>query len=75
MVSQSRTVVSKEADANSRPLGEKVTEEIKSEWARRVCCKVPVNVSQSRIVLSKEPDASTWQSGEKATVVTPSEWP
>ena len=45
-MSQSRTVLSLEPAASSRPSSEKATEVTQSEWPSRVCCKLPVTVSQ-----------------------------
>ena len=78
--SQSRTVLSSEADATSLPSGEKATALTSSKWPSSVCSAAPVAKSQSRTVLSREnmppeADATSLPSGEKATVLTPFEWP
>ena len=75
LASQSRTVLSPEADASCLPSGEKVTAQTEPEWPSSVCSSAPVAASQSRTVLSPEADASCLPSGEKATAQTESEWP
>jgi hypothetical protein len=73
--SQSRTVLSYEADATVVPSGEKATDMTESLWPLRVCLWAPMAASQSRTVLSFEADATVVPSGEKATDMTDSLWP
>jgi hypothetical protein len=65
--SQSRTVLSYDADASSLESGEKATERTRSLCPSSVCCSAPVAASQSRTALSYDADASSLESGEKAT--------
>ena len=65
--SQSRTVLSSDADASSLESGEKATDRTESRCPSSVCCSAPVAASQSRTVLSLDADASSLESGEKAT--------
>jgi hypothetical protein len=74
-VSQSRTVLSWEADATVCPSGEKITAVMESSWPSRTYFCVPEAVSQSRTVLSREADATVRPSGEKVTAVTDLSWP
>src|ERR1700719_1565174 len=71
VASQSRTVLSNEADARTFPSGENATALTERPWSS-VCFQPPVVVSQSRIVLSPEADARTFPSGEKAIALTES---
>jgi hypothetical protein len=48
-VSQSRTVLSLEPDASSRPSGEKATDRTQCEWPWRVCCRLSAAVSNPRV--------------------------
>ena len=73
--SQSRSIVSFDADATSWPSGEKATALTEYEWPSSVLRQNPVPASQSRSVLSDEADATSWPSGEKTTAPTPPEWP
>ncbi len=70
--SQSRTVLSSDADATSLPSGEKATDVDRTrEWPSSVCTeRRPVAASQSRTVLSSDADATSLPSGEKATELT-----
>ena len=73
--SQSRTVLSFEADASVLPSGEKAMAVTEPLWPVSVCWWAPVAGLQSRTVLSSEADASVLPSGEKATAVTQPLWP
>src|ERR1700735_1415875 len=75
VASQSRTVVSYEADASTLPSGEKATALTELLWPSSVCFQAPVVAFQSRTVLSYEADARTLPSGEKATAKTELLWP
>ncbi len=68
--SQSRTVVSFDADASSLESGEKATDQTQPLCPLSVCCSEPVTASQSRTVVSSDADASSLESGEKATDLT-----
>jgi hypothetical protein len=72
-VSQSRTVMSSDADATSWPSGEKATAQTGREWPSSVPRTAPVVASQSRTVMSLDADATSWLFGEKATAETESE--
>jgi hypothetical protein len=72
---QSRTVMSYDADATSCPASEKATAVTSLEWPSNVLRHVPVAASHSRTVLSSDADATSCPSGEKATAVTSLEWP
>src|SRR5438477_299693 len=72
--SQSRTVLSSEADASRRPSGENATALTQSLWPLSVASHAPVAASQSRTVSSSEADASRRPSGENATALTQSLW-
>ena len=65
-VSQSRTVVSCEADAISLPSGEKAIALTSPKWPSSVLQHNPVSVSQNRTVVSYDTDAIILPSGEKS---------
>ena len=69
-MSQSLTVVSRDADATSLPSGENATALTQSEWPSSVRRAAPVAESQSLTVLSPDADATSLPSGENATAKT-----
>jgi hypothetical protein len=65
--SQSRTVLSPDADASSLESGEKATDRTQLLCPSSFCSSALVAASQSRTVLSPDADASSLELGEKAT--------
>ena len=73
--SQSRRVVSIEAEASRWRSCENATSVIQPSWPSSIFCKAPVSASQRRTVWSSEADASRRPSGKNFAVFTLSSWP
>lgn len=73
--SQSRTVLSPDAEASLMPSAENTTELMELKCPSRVLMCVPVFPSHSRTVLSVDAEASLEPSSEKVTELTELECP